>query len=402
MGIEGVGEFSCGRVTDQLLQDALQAVRVHLGLEVAFISQFKAGHRVFRYVDSDSGFSPVRVGDGDPLEESFCQRVTDGRLPNLMCDARDNAEAMTLAVTRSLPVGAHVSVPICVDGEVFGTFCCFSRTGKAALDGRDLELVQSYADFVSRVFARVARERQQTLSRHARMRDMLDGQQYRMVYQPIFRLDGGEVVGHEALTRFTAEPTRPPDQWFAEAAEVGLQAELELAVIRRALADLGAFPPRTYVSFNLSPRTILEHPRLEVFDGHSLDRLMLEVTEHASIEDYGLIADALAPHRKRGLRLAVDDAGAGFASFRHILKLCPDVIKLDYTLVAAIDQDPSRHALAAALVRFAQETGSKVTAEGIETEQEREALRALRVNYAQGYLLGRPVPLDALTTLRPH
>lgn len=394
--------FTCGEVIDQLLQDALLAVRVHLGLDVAFISQFTAGQRVFRYVDSDAGFSPLRVGDGDPLEESFCQRVVDGRLPPLMCDARDNAEAMTLAVTSKLPVGAHVSAPIRVDGELFGTFCCFGREGKAALDAHDLELVQSYADFVSRVFARIARERQRTLGRHARIREVMDQRQFGIVYQPIFRIDSGQPVGHEALTRFTAEPLRSPDKWFNEAAEAGLQDALELAVIERALADLGRFPAGSYVSFNISPQTILGHPDLGIFDGHPLDRIMLEVTEHVSIDDYGVIAEALAPHRERGLRLAVDDAGAGYASFRHILKLKPDVIKLDSTLVAAIDRDTGIRALAAALVRFAEETGSKVVAEGVETEQELQVLRSLRVGKAQGYLLGRPGPIDSLATLRRH
>ncbi|MBW8311703.1 MAG: EAL domain-containing protein [Rhizobium sp.] len=394
--------FTCGDVIDQLLQDALHAVRTHLGLDVAFISQFTAGQRVFRYVDSDAGFSPLCVGDGGPLEESFCQRVVDGRLPPLIHDARDHAEAMALAVTAQLPVGAHLSVPISLDGEVFGTFCCFSREGKPTLDGQDLALVQCYANFVSRIFARIARERHKNLERHARVRGVLEGQLYHMVYQPIFHIGTGQVVGHEALTRFNAEPQRSPDKWFNEAAEVGLQDDLELAVIRRALADLDQFPEGSYVSFNISPQTILKHPLLEAFTSHPLDRIVLEVTEHASIDDYGVIADALAPHRRRGLRLAVDDAGAGYASFRHILKLKPDVIKLDSTLVAAIDRDTGIRALASALVRFAEETGSTVVAEGVESEQELRVLHDLRVGNAQGYLLGRPSPLSSLATLRRH
>jgi EAL domain-containing protein (putative c-di-GMP-specific phosphodiesterase class I) len=385
--------FTGSDIVDQLLQEALRAVRTHLGLEVAFISQFTAGRRVFLYVDSDSGFSPLRVGDGDPLEQSFCQRVVDGRLPPLICDARDHAEAMNLAVTTQLPVGAHLSVPISMDGKAFGTFCCFSRKGRTSLDGKDLALVRCYANFVSRIFAKISRERQKVLERHTRIREVLDGRLYRMVYQPIIRIDTGQITGHEALARFTAEPQRSPDKWFNQAAEVGLQDELELAVIRRALADLEQIPEGSYVSFNISPQTILGHPDLHVFDGHALGRIMLEVTEHASIDDYGVIADTLAQHRRRGLRLAVDDAGAGYASFRHILKLKPDVIKLDTTLVAEIDKDNGMRALAAAIVHFAEETGAKVVAEGIETEQELRALRALGITNGQGFLLGRPSPL---------
>lgn len=124
--------------------------------------------------------------------------------------------------------------------------------------------------------------------------------------------------------------------------------------------------------------------------GAPLARLLLEVTEHSSIGDYGLLSEALAQLRKAGLRLAVDDAGSGYASFRHILKLRPDIIKLDQSLIRGIDHDPGSRALAAALITFARETGSCVIAEGVETEDELAALRVLGVGTAQGYLLGRP------------
>jgi len=139
--------------------------------------------------------------------------------------------------------------------------------------------------------------------------------------------------------------------------------------------------------------SILDDRILHLFDDYSLHRIVLEVTEHESIDDYASVASRLEPLRKQGLRLAVDDAGAGYASFRHILKLKPDIIKLDASLVAAIDTDDSLRALASALVRFADETGSKVIAEGVETEEVLEVLRQLNVNKAQGYLVWTvPVP----------
>lgn len=394
--------FSCGEVIDNLLQDALLAVRIHLNLDVAFISQFTGGHRVFRYVDSDAAFRPIEVGGSNPVEESYCQRVIDTRLPELIRDAQEHPEARSLEATRTLPVGAHLSVPIRVDDEVFGTFCCFGREGRPDLGDDDLELVRSYAAFVSKVLARSAREQMRAVERRDRLRGVLDQRQFHMVYQPIFRINSRSAVGHEALTRFTAEPARSPDKWFNEAAEVGLQDELELAVIGKSLDDLSAFPAGTYLSYNISPATIMRHPGLEVFAGCPLDRIMLELTEHDSIEDYGEIASILAPHRERGLKLAVDDAGAGYASFRHILKLRPDVIKLDSTLVAAIDADQGVRALASAIVRFSQETRSTVVAEGVETAQELQVLQELGVDFAQGYLLGRPARLEALDTLGPR
>lgn len=386
------------QLLDRLLQDALEAVRAYLRLEVAFISEFKYGRRVFRYVDSEAVFSPVSVGASELLEESYCQRVVDGRLPELIPNATENREARTLPVTMLMPIGVHLSVPIKLDeGEVFGTLCCFSRQPNYSLDERDLEVVRLYADFVGRALKRSLGDKRALQKAYERLCNVLDEQHFHIVYQPIIHVGMNKLVGHEALTRFTAEPFRSPDKWFNEAATVGLQEDLEFAVIRKALADFHHFPDDTYLSFNVSPGTILKGSVPALFAGYPLQRVVLEVTEHESIDNYSAIADELAPLRQQGLRLAVDDAGSGYASFRHILKLKPDVIKLDASLVGAIDKDQSIRALAAALIRFAEETGSKVVAEGVEREEELAVLRQLKVNKAQGYLLGRPCPLEDLT-----
>lgn len=387
------------RFVETLLVDALKVLRKHLDLEVAFISEFKLGRRIFRWVDAEAEFLPLSPGDSDPVEQSFCKRVVDGQLPELLISAQDHPEAVKLPVTAAMPVGAHLSVPIRVDGEVFGTLCCFGRLPKSTLDERDLAVVKLYADLVGRLLQGLVGPERKLLAKRERVRDVLDKGLFYMVYQPIIHVGMNKVVGYEALTRFTMEPLRSPDQWFNEAGEVGLQSDLELATVQMALGDISHFPEGTYLSFNVSPQTILEGAVLTRLDGYPLDRLMLEVTEHSSISDYGIIAEKLEPLRQRGLRLAVDDAGAGYASFRHILKLKPDVIKLDASLVAAIDKDAGTRALASALVRFAADTGSRVVAEGVETEQEMQVLRALNVNKAQGYLLGRPSRLEALQSV---
>ena len=123
----------------------------------------------------------------------------------------------------------------------------------------------------------------------------------------------------------------------------------------------------------------------------SLDRLVLEITEHAAVDHYEAIAERLKTYRERGLKIAVDDAGAGYASFRHILNLGPNRIKLDMSLTRDIDADPARRALAAALIHFSAETGSTLVAEGVETAAELATLKELGVNKAQGYFLGRPI-----------
>ena len=126
------------------------------------------------------------------------------------------------------------------------------------------------------------------------------------------------------------------------------------------------------------------------------DRLAIELTEHARITDYPALSEALTGLRARGVRLMIDDVGAGFASLHHILRLAPDAIKLDRSLTSGIEADPARRALAAALVTFAGEIGATIIAEGIETEDELAALQALGVERGQGFHLGRPRPISAV------
>ena len=122
-------------------------------------------------------------------------------------------------------------------------------------------------------------------------------------------------------------------------------------------------------------------------------RIVLELTEHTRIDDYPALLEALDELRQHGVRIAVDDAGAGYAGLQQILGLRPDIIKLDVDLTRGIDTDPVRRALAACLVRFGEDTNSVIVAEGIETAAELETLRQLGVPWGQGYLLARPGPL---------
>ena len=118
--------------------------------------------------------------------------------------------------------------------------------------------------------------------------------------------------------------------------------------------------------------------------------LVIEITEHAAVDDYEALATALRRHRAAGLRIAVDDAGAGYASLRHILKLRPDFIKIDLSLVRDIHLDPVRQALVTALVTFASTVGAVLVAEGVEAQAELDMLVGLGVRHMQGYLLCPP------------
>ena len=206
--------------------------------------------------------------------------------------------------------------------------------------------------------------------------------------QPIIDLDRGEVVVVEALARF--EDGRPPHEWFAEAESVGLTHALEIAAVRSALARLDEIPPGTRLAVNVSAATASSPELAELLAGVPAGRIVLEITEHVPVTDYAALAKALQRLRDRGVHIAVDDAGAGFASLQHVLNLHPDLVKLDVSLVRGIDADPAHRALVSAMVGFARETHTSLVAEGIETAAELEAARSLGVACAQGFHLGRP------------
>jgi len=146
-----------------------------------------------------------------------------------------------------------------------------------------------------------------------------------------------------------------------------------------------------WVSLNASPATALQSERLlDALSPVACDRLVVEITEQAQVEDYDELNVSLARLRETGVRIAVDDAGAGYASLRHILRLEPDIIKLDKSLVRHVHRDRARRALATALISFATEIGATIVAEGIESADELHALRALGVTFGQGYHLARP------------
>jgi EAL domain-containing protein (putative c-di-GMP-specific phosphodiesterase class I) len=215
---------------------------------------------------------------------------------------------------------------------------------------------------------------------------VLDAAAFRPFFQPIVELDTGAVVGYEALTRFADRV--PPDARFAAAIRAGLALELETATLLAALEAAGCLPGAAYLSLNASPSLIRSGsmPTLLADVGRPI---VIEITEHVAIDDYSSLRAALA-EMVPNVRLAVDDAGAGYASFRHILELAPNLVKLDIGLIRGIDADPARQALIAGMAYFATKRSIRLVAEGIETVSELHTLRSLAIRYGQGYLLGRP------------
>ena len=210
------------------------------------------------------------------------------------------------------------------------------------------------------------------------------------VFQPIVSLDDGHTMGFESLSRFRAEPQRPPDKWIAEAHAVGLGLEIEVECVRRAMALRHTILDGAYLSVNMSPDAILA-PEMELALGtDTLEGIVIEITEHDAVSDYARLSARLADYRGRGAKVAIDDAGAGHASMRHVTQLNPDYIKIDRSLIHDIHLDLAKQAIVGSMVSLEAKLGSRVVAEGIETTDELRALRELGVPLGQGYLLARP------------
>jgi PAS domain S-box-containing protein len=256
-----------------------------------------------------------------------------------------------------------------------------------------LASVGEYAAVTSALLGPQLRHGRERTELYELVRDTIDRRAFTPVYQPVVELESRMVVGYEALTRF--HDGTGPYQRFAEGESAGLGIELEIATLRACIEGAASLPAGRWVSFNMSPVTILA-----VADGAlpaSLEgrNLVVEITERSAVEDYAAIRSALERMGDE-TSLAVDDAGAGFSSLRHIIELSPRFVKLDMRLVRGVDTDAARQALIAGMVHFANETGCVLVAEGIETEAERRALRRLGVSFGQGYLLGRPAPAEVL------
>lgn len=216
----------------------------------------------------------------------------------------------------------------------------------------------------------------------------------RMDFQPIVDTARGTVVGYEALARFSGPPQATPDRWFAVARTAGFGTELEAQALRIALKAQAALPSNCFLSVNIGPDALTSSAVASVLAAAGdLRGIVIEITEQTAVACYDALVTALAPARAAGALLAVDDAGAGFASLKHITVLRPDFVKVDRDLVAGIDTDETKAAVVEALGMFTSRLDAWLIAEGVETIAELDRLLSLRVPLVQGYGLGRPRPV---------
>ena len=292
-------------------------------------------------------------------------------------------------------VKAAVYVPLHFEGRVMGIVGAglTDRGDDRSAMAEYIPTLVQFADVAAVTLGPALVQRDRDSAAHRLIEEILERHDYHPVFQPVRRLADGRIVGYEALTRFDA--TWTPSQIFAHARIADRLRELELATLAAAAEASGQLPAATWLSVNCSPDLLADTGALVAALAPVEHEIVLELSEQDVVSDYGPIADAIARLGPR-FRLAVDDAGAGFSSLRHILEVRPQFVKLDIGLVQGVATDITRTALVAGFVRFAADAGFDLIAEGIELEADRRALRRLGVKLGQGYLLGRPKRVDEL------
>jgi EAL domain-containing protein (putative c-di-GMP-specific phosphodiesterase class I) len=379
---------------EQQVAALLLTAKKSLHLSVAFLTRMDGTTQHLEVVESSVPFL-FKEGVTQRQDTTLCQAIVDKKLPAVMPNLKDFPFAMTLPASRMPRIRSYVSVPVMLsDGTMYGTFCAAGLTSDKALTKRDQSLMDVLAQAAAVILEPGVVERNRRAQVLDRLEPLMALGGPLVVLQPIVELATGARIGAEALSRFPAAWEKAPDVCFAEAHSVGLGDELELQALASAAEHLELVPG--YIAMNISPATLLTPEAAALFDRLPLDRVLLELSEHDQVEDYDALMAVLTPLRERGMRLAIDDVGAGFSSLRHIVLTAPDVIKLDRSMIDGVSTDPVLTTLVRSLVSFGHDCDSQVVAEGVETEEDAAALLALGVDYGQGWHFGRPAPAEDL------
>jgi len=375
-----------------LVRTLLGVLRARLGLDTAWLASFRDGMQVFEVIDGDADAIGLTPGARSSLAGSYCVRVVDGRLPSVIPDTAANRTTSALPVTQEMSLGAYVGVPVLgVDGVAVGSLCAATTTARPELADVDLRIVTHIADLIGALIESPARGSDSSAQQRSAIRAVVTERNFDVVFQTVHDVATGKVMGVEALARFPCEPFQP-DAFFAQAATMGLGIELETAIVARVLGLVPELPDDIFVAVNISPAALLAAPWTQLLGNVDPSRIVLEITEHDAVQDYGALDEVLDICRARGMRVAVDDVGAGFSSFTHVLELVPDFVKIDHSITRNIHSDDARRRLAQAIAEFAGQIGAVVIAEGVETQPELDAVGAAGIDLAQGYHLSRPQP----------
>jgi EAL domain-containing protein (putative c-di-GMP-specific phosphodiesterase class I) len=382
-----LGEFGA---PNALLERVVTLAQRHLGLDAVCIAERRPdGVHYCRAAAGDPAAFDVVVGAALPaslvdLSEAIVSGSTAGGMRDSGSPTSDRTE---------------VAVPLArSDGTAYGVILALGHGPRDGLDERDLRLLSMSADLLLRYL-----DDQRDLDAvRAGIGMLIHERRLDIATQPIFDLRGGTCIGVEALARFP-RGWGAPEATFRAADAAGLGVELEGLAVQQAWPILEQLQPGQFLTVNLSPVAVAAlAERATAYAELPLPQIVVEITEHAAIDSYANLRAQLRPLRELGLRVAVDDAGAGYASLRHVVELRPDFIKVDRDLVHGLADDHARRVAVSAFVLLSLDLNASVIAEGLERPADLAALYDLGVDAAQGFLLGRPStePADLAAWLR--
>lgn len=337
---------------------------------------------------------------GDRVLAAACSRMSRAAGPSAVVGRLGGDEFGVLMPVSEAEAAAHRIVSAFTREPLVG-HAVGASVGMALHpdDGVEWEPMVAAADLALRGVkgrgkAAVARARPEKLRPHRDLardvRALWQEGRIEMWVQPIVDAAAGAVHGHEALARIDG---KPPGSWFGLADAVGLRLDLERECLRLSLDLFAERPQGTSLSVNMSAVGLgLPEVRNLLLDRGDLHGLVIELTEEDLLSEAPGLRESLEAVRAAGALVALDDMGTGQASLRHLAELRPDYIKLDRSVVSGLHVDAARAALVDALVGYAERTGARVVAEGVEEHAELECLVALQTPLVQGYLTGRPAP----------
>lgn len=379
IGPRGSNEETAQAICDEIVRLS--------GVDFAAINAFEGPEALL--VIAAAG-SPIRPGEYVPPERAATlrERATSGPWAEIWMDRSDEFGIRLSAAG----IQAMAICPIETDGGLAGLL--FVGTRSPAYARHLVERLPAAVEFATSAKALLGpglQARRDEVELRSGLEAIIVAEAFHPVFQPIVDLETGEAIGFEALTRF--KDGTPPNRVFEAARRTGLGDALETATLEAAIRDAEDLPPGVWVSLNVSPRFAVSG-RLPMILGQRTRPVVLEITEHETVDDYRALREAIAA-LGADVRTAVDDAGSGIANFNHLVEMRPAFIKLDISLIRGVNTDLTRQALIVGLRHFARTIGHTIIAEGVETRAERATLRSLDVQYGQGYLLGRPAEVTA-------
>ena len=341
-----------------------------------------------------SGDPPWNVAEGPivgPLAETLVRAAETG--PGLALDelAHRGDSGASDSMAAVAPLGSSARPLGLLAARLAPSASEAAQQPEPATEGTGLATTIHLAGIATDLLRRPLEHATGDTTERLRLQQIVREGSFRPVFQPIVDLTDGCDVGYEVLTRFA--DGADPGARFQEAAALGVGLDLELATLRMALEHAERVSADRFVAFNVSASLLLDDGDVrELFDRFERPAVV-ELSEHEAIADYDAVRAALHDLND-DVRVSVDDAGSGFASLRHILLLRPDFVKLDRSWVHGVHDDPARQALIAGVAYFVKAIGAALLAEGVEEADDRDVLVDLGVQFGQGWLFGRPQPIE--------